>query len=427
MSCELDIESLAFGGSGVGRIDGKAVFVPLTAPGDHIRCRIVRDRKRYAEGEIEEIVAPSPLRRSPPCPVFGACGGCQWQHLPYPEQTREKEKIFTDFLRRQCGIDAQKVRPIVPSRDEWRYRSRVQLKCRQTEDGFVIGFYRRGSHFVVDIADCPITARRLNDVLRLFRSWLPASPSPDRIPQVDLEIGSDGEVRGVVHALGETSALAGYLRPLAESAGISLFIQQGRKESLERLAGVDDLTIEAGDPPLRLRYGPGGFAQVNLAQNRALVDEVVSAAALGGRERVLDLFCGMGNFSLPLARQAREVVGVEDYAPAIEKARRNAEVNGISNVSFHADCAEGALRKFSADGTFDLVVLDPPRTGAYGVALDLAALRPSRILYVSCDPSTLARDLQPLLNKGYALQWSRPFDLFPQTHHIESVTLLAAG
>lgn len=424
MTVELEIESLAFGGSGIGRMEGKAVFVPLTAPGDRVRCRIARDRKRYAEAEPEEILTPSPLRRPAPCPVFGECGGCQWQHLPYGEQVRWKERIFADFLRRQCGVGEEAVLPAVPSPGEWRYRSRVQFKCRQTAGGFVMGFYRRGSHFVVDVADCPITAVRLNEVLRLFRSWLPASPCPDRVPQVDLDLGCDGRVRGVVHALGDVPSLADYLRPLVEEAGISLFLQPGRKDSLVRVAGEEDLEIAAGDPPMLLRYGPGGFAQVNLPQNLALVREVTRAAALTGKERVLDLFCGMGNFSLPLARGAREVTGVEEYAPAIVKARQNAARLGIANAAFHAVPAEGAATGLADGAGFDLVVLDPPRAGAYGVARELAASRPGKILYVSCDPSTLARDLQPLLHGGYRLLWSRPFDLFPQTHHIESLSLL---
>lgn len=426
MSFELDIESLAFGGSGVGRKEGKAVFVPLTAPGDRIRCRTIREHKRYVEGEIEEIVVPSPLRRAPPCPVFGTCGGCQWQHLPYHVQGSQKEKIFADSLQRHCGIGANLVRSIAPSPEEWNYRSRVQFKCRQTATGFVMGFYRRGSHFVVDVADCPITAHRLNEVLRLFRAWLPSSPAPDRVPQVDLDLGDDGMVRAVVHVLGAPDLLTDYLRPLAEGVGLSLFIQSGRKDSLMQVAGDEDLEIKVGEPTLGLRYGAGGFAQVNLPQNRAMIKEVVAAAALTGRERVLDLFCGMGNFSIPLASGAAEVIGVEDYAPSIAKARQNAERNDIRNAVFHAAPAEGAARRFAEGKSFDLVVLDPPRTGAYGVTRDLAAVRPGRILYVSCDPSTLARDLQPLLHGGYSLEWSRPFDLFPQTYHVESVTLLTA-
>lgn len=422
----LRIDALAYGGSGVGRLDGKAVFVPLTAPGDRIRCRIVQDRKRYAEAELVELLEAAPQRRRPPCPVFGDCGGCQWQHLPYAEQCRWKERIFAETLQRQAKIDASVLRPLVPAPDEWGYRSRVQFKCRQTEAGFVMGFYRRGTHYVIDVASCPIADSRLNAVLALFRRWLPDSPCPHLVPQVDMELDDEGRVRVTVHALGaEAAALAAYLRPLAEETGISLFMQLGRKETLVRVCGEEDLHIlPLGAGSLRLAYGAGGFAQVNLEQNRQLVREVCSAAALTGRERVLDLFCGMGNFSLPLALQAGEVVGVENYAPAIERAGLNARANALANARFRALPAEEAIRDVTAAKAFDLVVLDPPRTGAYEVVRELARLRPPRIIYVSCDPPTLARDLVPLLHGGYEVVSARPFDLFPQTHHTESVTVL---
>jgi 23S rRNA (uracil1939-C5)-methyltransferase len=423
---ELRIEALAYGGSGVGRHDGKAVFVPFAAPGDLVRCRIVRGKKRYAEAELLQILSPAASRREPPCPVFGRCGGCQWQHLPYEEQCRWKERIFADTLVRQAGTDGALVRPLVPAPDEWGYRSRVQFKCRRTENGFVMGFYRRGSHFVIDVEHCPITAPLLNDALKLFRAWLPECPCPERIPQVDMAVDDEGKVRIVVHGIGEeVDALRDYLAPLAEGAALSLFIQSGRKETLEPVRGKEDLHIRpGGEGSLRLAYGPGGFAQVNLEQNRRLVEEVVAAARLSGKERVLDLFCGMGNFSLPLAKHAGEVVGVEDYGPSIVKARENARQNGLENARFHARPAEGAAVELAGREGFDVVLLDPPRAGAYGVMKDLLTIRPERILYVSCDPPTLARDLKPLLHGGYDLVWSRPFDLFPQTCHTESVTLL---
>lgn len=421
----LSIEALAFGGNGVGRVDGKVIFLPFTAPGDVVDYRIVRDRKRFAEGELLRVRVPAHDRRAPRCPVFGECGGCQWQHLSYEAQCRWKERIFGDFLQRQCGLPGESQRPLVPSTREWGYRSRVQFKCRQTAKGFVMGYYRRGSHFVVDVSHCPIAHPRLNEVLGFFRRHLPASPFPERIPQVDLAVDDFGNVRAEVHFIG--TDFEGLLTPLArmaEEGGFSVYLQTGRKETLKRVYGEEDLILAVDEPPLQLAFGPGGFAQVNLEQNRALVAEVAETIPLTGRERVLDLFCGMGNFSLPLARRAAEVVGVEDYLPSIEKARHNGRVNGLSNATFFARPAQGAVIDLGEGSGFDLVVLDPPRSGAYPVAKDLATAGPRRILYISCDPSTLARDLKPLLHGGYSLIWSRPFDLFPQTHHIESLTLL---
>ena len=424
----LHLDALAYGGNAVGRLQGKAVFVPGGAPGDEIRCRIVREKKRHAEGELEELLVAGPGRRTPPCPVFGDCGGCQWQHLDYAVQSLWKERIFAETLRRQCGIDEGLLLPLVVAAEEWGYRSRVQFKCSQGEGKFVLGFYRRGSHFVIDVPRCAIADPRINTALDLFRHWLGGLPIPGRLLQVDMAVGDTGGVRVVVHLADEDPVpLARYLTPLAREAGLALFLQYGRKATLHHCCGDADLTIKIAAPEILLGYGPGGFAQVNLAQNRHLIQLVEEAADLSGTERVLDLFCGMGNFSLPLARRAGEVIGVEGFAPSIVKARDNALGNGVGNAVFHACPAESAALRFRSAGGWDLALLDPPRAGAFEVMKDLVRARPRRILYVSCDPPTLARDLMPLLQGGYTLAWSRPIDLFPQTCHTESLTLLTLG
>lgn len=425
MICELRIETLTHGGNGLGRLDGKAVFVPGTAPGDRIRCRIVKQHKRHAEGVLEALLEPSAQRRTAPCPVSGECGGCQWQHLHYSAQLTAKEAIFQGLLQRQGEVPAEALRPLVAAPEEWHYRSRVQFKCRQTEQGFVIGFYRQASHYVVDVEQCPILDSRLNQALSHFRSWLAQGPNPHQIPQVDMAVGDGGQVRVVVHFIGEdSSALGAWLAPRASAAGYALFLQTGRKSSLQQILPPADLSIRVDQPPLTLNYGPGGFAQVNLAQNRALVEAAMQAAELAGTERVLDLYCGMGNFSLPLARRAREVVGVEDYAPSIASAIQNARVNAVGNASFLAQPAEGALLSLGAASAFDLVLLDPPRSGAYAVIRELLQVTPQRVIYISCDPATLARDLVPLQHSGYRVISCQPFDLFPQSYHVESLTVL---
>jgi 23S rRNA (uracil1939-C5)-methyltransferase len=422
----LTIESLAYGGHGLGHHGGKVVFVPFTAPGDRVRCRVKRAKKRYAEAELEEILSFAPERRTPPCPVFGDCGGCQWQHLPYAVQLTWKSRIFRSILERQAGIDPSLVFPIVGAPQEWGYRSRAQLKIRRIDRGLAMGFYRRGSHFVVNVAACPILHPRLNEAWALFRPWLEQAPDFDRFPQLDLETGDDGRVRAVLHYIGDRpEEIAKYLLPRVVEADISLFLQSGRKDSLVLVAGMEDLVIRVGDPSLALRYGPGGFAQINLDQNRAMVREALALFSQPGQQRILDLFCGMGNFSLPLARRTGQVVGVENYRPSIAKARQNAAANGIGNAEFHTLPAAGAISRFSKEGQFDLILLDPPRKGAYDIAKEIVHSGVERILYVSCDPPTLARDLLPLVHGGYRVAWSRPFDLFPQTHHTESMTLLS--
>ncbi|MDZ4183727.1 MAG: 23S rRNA (uracil(1939)-C(5))-methyltransferase RlmD [Desulfuromonadales bacterium] len=423
---ELTIESLVFGGNGLGRLDGKAIFVPLTAPGDQIHCRIVRDKGRWAEAELIDILQPAAERITPPCPVFGLCGGCQWQFLPYSEQARWKEAIYRDLLQRQAGVAVEKIRPIVVAPEPYAYRSRAQFKCCQSSNGFTLGFFRKGSHSVIGIDACPLLPATVNDLISLLKSAIDGTAVAAHIPQIDAGIDDRGKVRLVIHARNNVAAtVAELLRPLAISKGVALFVQGDRQGGLQHICGEEDLVISCDTPPLALAYKAGGFSQINLEQNRALLNAVLSAAELQGTERVLDLYCGMGNFSLPLARRCAEVVGVEDYAPSIAQAKINAKQNGLNNIRFYARPAAGALRAYGQKAPFDLVVLDPPREGASDVCRELIDLGPPRVIYISCDPATQARDLKTLLQNGYNCVAAQPFDFFPQTHHIESLAILA--
>lgn len=423
MVVELAIDTLTVGGRGLGRHGGKAVFVPLTAPGDRVRCRVVRRHRHYDEAELLELLEPASQRRTPPCPVFGRCGGCQWQHLPYPQQVAWKYRLFAETLLRAGVVDAAALRPLVGAPDEFGYRSRMQFKCRFAADGPVAGFYRHGSHYVIDTPACLLAAPAIARTFTFLREHLSQAPHPEAIPQLDVSCGDDGRVGVICHILPDAVAASRvWLAETAARGGFSAALQSGRKDTLEIIHGDPALTCTVDDPELSLRISAGGFSQVNPRQNRALVAAVLAAADLSGAERVLDLYCGAGNFSLPLARRAGELIGVEEYAPAIADARANADRLGLGNARFLAEPAEGALSRLS--GAFDLILLDPPRTGAYDIVRDLPAAAPQRILYVSCDPATLARDLKPLVHNGYRVVSSQPFDLFPQTWHIESLTVL---
>jgi len=423
MSFELRIESLAFGGRGLGRHDGQAVFVPFSAPGDLLRCRTVQRHKRYQQAEIVELLEASPLRVAPRCPLFGSCGGCQWQHMPYAEQLHWKQQLHAEQLRRNAGLEAPETLTTLPAEPEWEYRSRAQFKCYLGDDGLVLGFYRTGSHYVIDLDNCPVCHPRINALLPALKENLSASPDPGRIPQVDVSTGDDGGLRCVVHYIGtQAETMERHLAGFAREQGVAMLMQSGRKSSLRLLHGDPLLHVEPrmGMP---LAYRAGGFAQVHLEQNRRLVELVVNVAG-PNKGRVLDLYCGMGNFTLPLAMHGRRVTGIESYAPSIEQARENAARHAIGNVQFEvADGAAGLARVWGKEG-FSCVVLDPPRNGAREACLALARLKPVRIVYVSCDSSTLARDLKVLLQHGYRLQSSQPIDMFPHTAHIESVTIL---
>ena len=422
---DLEITALSDGGRGIGRFEGKAVFVPLTAPGDRVRCEPVRTKPRYIEAKLIEILEPSPSRRKPPCPYFGVCGGCQWQHLPYTEQIHWKNRIFSDHLLRGEVASQTELEDVVCSSNEWRYRNRAQFKCHQGPNGLAVGFFRCGSHYVIDVTDCLLLSPRLQNVLQLLRAELPSVPSPDCVPQVDVASGDDDNVHITLHALPKArKRVRSWLQGFGISHGINCCLQSGRKNTIESLCGDPNVLVSVDRPALQLGYGPGGFAQVNTLQNRKLIENMIDLLDLKEKEHVLDLFCGMGNFSLPLARRAKHVTGVENYGPSIASAQHNAALNNITNVDFQTADAVNFLQDNVFVGKIDLVVLDPPRSGSYQVVKQLLHVRPQKILYISCSPATLTRDLIPLVKGGYKVITSRPYDFFPHTWHIESMTLL---
>jgi 23S rRNA (uracil1939-C5)-methyltransferase len=430
------IDKMAFGGSGFGHIDGKACFVPFTAPGDLARITVKIEKRSYLEAELTEILEPSQLRVEPPCPVFGSCGGCNWQHLSYPGQLSAKEEIFADILWRSGRVPRDRIEPVTAAPEPYGYRSRIQLKVRFAEGLLHIGFYRAGSHLVVDIPGrCAIADPRINALIDELLRMLTLAPEPDNIPQIDAAIGDDGCLELVFHYIGNRrDETSGYLANNFSALGVdTVFLQTGRKATLEKIgkSNFETLTYTVPDPyspdsrGYRLEFSNGGFSQVNYRQNLKLIETVCNWAALTGRERVLDIFCGNGNFSLPLSGKAANLLGVEDYGPSITSARRNCSANGVSNAAFECMDALAAIdRLVSRSETFDLVLLDPPRTGAREAVAKIPALRPRRIIYVSCDPATLARDIAILKKSGFDVVKSRPVDMFPQTYHMESVTLL---
>jgi 23S rRNA (uracil1939-C5)-methyltransferase len=322
---------------------------------------------------------------------------------------------------------------VLPSPDGYGYRSRVQFKLHSAGDRLKIGFFRQGTHIVEDATQgCPIAMPVINQVLERLRTVLPLFPGMTSISQINIDCGDQGAI-GIVNYLGSDSAGAvkffqenrSVLKPLS-----GLYLQLGKNALLQKVYGDDTLEYSLPDvspdtPACRLTYRPGGFSQVNRAQNSALLQLVRRFADCRGEERILDLFCGNGNFSLPLAGCCAAVTGIEEYGDSIAAAIDNALLNGILNAEFiRADAAAG-LGRLVADGRkFDCVLLDPPRSGAAELVKDICRLKPGRVIYVSCDPGTLGRDCGLFSAGGYQVQASVPVDMFPQTYHIESVTLL---
>jgi 23S rRNA (uracil1939-C5)-methyltransferase len=432
----LTIEKLAFGGAGFGHLDGKACFVPFTAPGDRAKVKTTSEKRSYLECDLVELVSPSPLRTSPQCPVFGSCGGCNWQHISYEEQLRAKEEIFAEILWRSARVERERIEKIVPCPDTYGYRSRVQLKIRSIGGRVHMGFYKPGTHFVVDIpGNCAIANTKINVLLESLRRIVASCPEPDKIPQIDVAVGEDNRAELVVHYIGDSVGdIVKHLSDSGESlADTGIFLQMGRKSTLVEIGKGYSIPLiysltGSGTSAIKMEFCHGGFSQVNYRQNSVIAETVRTWAQLTGNEKVLDLYCGNGNFTIPLSGKSDSILGIEEYGPSIESARRNSETNGTVNALFECSEVVRGIENLIAKGEkFDIVLLDPPRSGAKEAVRLLPELLAKRIIYVSCDPATLARDLSSLQKKGYSVLKSQPVDMFPQTYHIESITLLAGG
>jgi len=427
------IEKLAFGGNGVGRIAGKVCFVPLSCPGDELLVKVTSEKRSYLNAGIVEIITPSPHRVVPPCPLFGSCGGCNWQHIAYPLQVDAKRQILAESLWRGARVPDEKVAEIVRAPEQFGYRSRVQFKLYAGESKLQIGFYRQGSHFVEDATQgCPIVMPIINDALLCLRDVLSAFPEPAAIPQINIDCGEQGCVAIINYNGRDPDKAAAFFEKYHCSLGplTGVFLQAGQKTLPRRVSGSGTLAysmpgagIDASTCSLTFR--PGGFSQVNSAQNRSMLNIVRQFANFGGHEKVLDIYCGNGNFSLPLAGEVAGITGIEEYGDSISSAIDNCRLNGIDSAEYIvSDAARGVRRLAESDLQYDVVILDPPRSGAADTVGAISLLNPEKIIYISCDPSTLARDCGIMSAGGYSVIQSIPVDMFPQTYHLESITLL---
>lgn len=439
MVVPVEFHGMAAGGEAVGRDDGgRVVFAPYAAPGDCGAVTLDETRRSYSRGRLLSLETASPLRTAPPCPYYlpagpadpeAACGGCQLQHLNYEAQLAAKRDIVRDALRRIGGLTEPNVLPCLPSPQPFAYRNKADFVVAAGEGGPRIGFFARASHDLIDIARCPIQQEQNNALLQTTRAALVAG----MVTPFDPATGRGVLRRLVARTAGDGTALltavtTGASWPRAKEFAAELMaavptlrgvLQRRPKGQARLLAGVD--WLEEPVLGLRLRVSGEGFFQVNSALTPALVEKVLALAACEPGMAAVDLFAGVGLFGLALARAGVRVTGIEANAPAVRDAQLNARQNGLT-ADFRCADAAAALRALPAD-PLDLVVLDPPRAGAPGVVPELLRRRPRRIVYVSCDPATLARDVRGLC-KSYRLEQAVPVDLFPQTAHVETVAQL---
>lgn len=413
----LDIDSLAYGPHGVARAGGRAVFVPLTAPGDKVEARIVAEKGNYAVGEMIRLLDPSPLRQSPPCPYFSSCGGCPWQHVRYEAQLAAKQKNVEDALRRIGKLSGFELRAILGSPLEYRYRRRLRF---QVDRRGRLGFYRAASHDLVEIDSCLIGADGTNRHLGPLREWIQVLDSA--IEQLEIVVGDEpGQLAVVASAAGDFAQNDDLVcsRFLDRHPAIRGLVVRGR--GWRRAWGDARISAES-EQGIMLAAEADVFSQVNRDANRRVLHELLELGAFESGDRVLELYCGAGNFTLSMAKRAHEVVAVEGYRPSVAAGKLNAQRNGVVNVRWISSLVPAALeRLLKRRSRFSKIVLNPPRGGAKGLERDLASLGADKILYVSCNPATLARDLSTLAQGGYKLARIQPIDLFPHTFHVESV------
>jgi 23S rRNA (uracil1939-C5)-methyltransferase len=383
MGFEVTVERILPGGMGLAHANGKTVFVSLAAPGDRVRARVEREQGNVLFASIEEILAPSPLRIEPPCPYFGRCGGCDFQQLSYEAQLTAKAEIIRDCLHRIARLENVPEIVVTPSPNNWRYRMRATWQIDQDER--TIGYYERGSRRVCDVADCAVLQPELQHQLEAVRAteW---DQFPFGLKHLNVVAGEDAVSFAPAFAEFETRELS--------------------------------LTVR-GEV---YRYNAEAFFQINPSLLGPLIDFALAGAS---GESALDLYSGVGLFTLPLARHFKRVLAVEANPAATRFARRNLQDAGLSNARVITATVTDWFRS-GPTAAADFVLLDPPRTGAESAVIKgVLDLHPTSISYVSCDPATLARDLKKLIAGGYAVDRLLGFDLFPQTHHVETVIRLS--
>jgi 23S rRNA (uracil1939-C5)-methyltransferase len=436
------VAALNHDGEGVVRGD-KTAFVPGTLPGEHIRFRRLRRHRQHDEGELLEVVTPAAARVVPPCAHFGVCGGCALQHIDPAAQIEAKQQELATTLARIGRVEpARWLEPLRGPSLGYRRRARLGAKFVPKRGRVLVGFRERAKPYVAALESCAVLAPPLDTLIAPLSELLTGLECRRAIPQIEVAVGEDAvalvfrvlEPPGegdlaALHAFGEAHGLRIHLQP----AGIGSVRWLRAPQADWAAAAADDepwlhysLPAEGRPDGVRLAFRPTDFVQVNAAVNRLLVAQAIDQLQVGPEDRVLDLFCGLGNFTLPLAARAREVVGIEGDAGLVERGRYNARLNGIDNARFHAaDLATPDGGAAALAGGFSRVLLDPPRAGAIEVLPRVIALGASRIVYVSCHPGTLARDLELLCHgHGYRLEAAGVIDMFPHTTHVESMAVL---
>jgi 23S rRNA (uracil1939-C5)-methyltransferase len=433
----LKITDLNHQGDGVGKIEGFTLFVPRALPGEDVQVEVTALHKSYGEARVITIEKKSADRVEPLCPYFGVCGGCQLQHLTYEKQLAWKQSMVSETLRRIAGIEAP-VLPIIAMDEPWHYRNKAQIHIAKIKGRVVNGFFEQGSHNIIDLKQCPVQHPANEEMLNILRRALQkyseqsgetetsAFPITSAVVRTSFQSGHCVVALNAAPGrtyINRTKQLAALITHESGGKVVDIvLLHQGKKAGITLLSGQSNL--EEFVDPFRYQVSPHSFFQINPQQAKRLYE---SAAAFSGNPRTAyDLYCGTGNFSLYLSRVAENVIGVDSEKSAIEDATTNAALNNINNISFinaRAEAIPTLLQKGKQPVT---IFLNPPRKGCSPALItDVVRANPERIVYISCNPATLARDLGLLQKTGFTTQKVQPVDMFPHTSHVETVVLMS--
>lgn len=419
------VESLSHDGRGIARIDGKVVFIEGVLPGERADIRILRRYQRYDEAELSALVTTSPERRDPDCPHFGICGGCSLQHLPPELQIHAKQNTLAEQLKRIGKVEpAEWLAPLAGP--VWGYRRRARLGVRlvASKGGVFVGFREKRRSHLVNLDTCSVLDPAMAALLIPLRELVAQLSCADCIPQIELAVGDNASAVVFRHIVPLTAEDELKLRLFGEQHHVQIFSQVGAPDTLKPVwpATPEPLLYQLPDGTA-IQFQPTDFIQVNAQINAKMVDQAMQLLDLQAADSVLDLFCGLGNFTIPLARRSLRVLGIENDAALVDGARRNAARNGLSNIEFRAANLFGTAAPWS-DWAFNKLLIDPPRNGAIETIKQLREPLPERVIYVSCYAATLARDAQYLVHTlGYRLRSVGIMDMFPHTHHVEAMAL----
>ncbi len=425
---KVSIESLAHDGRGVAHVDGKVVFIDEALPGEELEFIYSDSRRDYAEGRVVSLLTRSEHRVEPDCAHFGRCGGCSFQHVDDGEQIHFKEELLQEQFKRIGKVPIPEIWEALTG-PHWGYRrkARMGVKYVAKKGRVLVGFRERRNPFLAEIESCKVMHPTVGEKLMDLSAMIGRLTIKDQIPQIEVAIGDNECVLAFRVLKAPTAEDKRIMSDFGRDHGISICLQPKGPDTIAPIEGDPEVipTYSLPDQQVTFRFRPAMFTQVNYEINRKMVNRSIEALDLDENDNVLDLFCGLGNFTLPMATRAGHVVGVEGDLPLVRHARENARLNGLDNVDFYAaDLTKDVSDQSWSRQRFNKVLLDPSRAGAAEILHNFKHWNPDRIVYVSCNPSTLARDAGILVNElGYKLIKAGVMDMFPQTAHVESIAL----